>query len=470
MFASGIKTGKNSLISNTSKDPVWRKRFIFVLGISLSLISCGGHPPYDPNWVSSGEKVLFQGVANSNRDDGIEAFKDGDFELAVKRFEEAVFSNSNDPEVQIYLNNSRAASQESSLKIAAVVPIDENAKSAQEMLRGIADAQTLVNDEGGAGGKLVQVIIANDGNDPERARGIARELAVDYDILGVIGHNSSDASKAALTEYKVDNLAMISPTSTSIDLQDPLFFRTVPSDRDNGKKLAEYAEATGIEKVAVFYNPDSAYSNSLRREFENSFTQSNGSILNSIEINDDNFDPKQQIEMIRGQVDAIALFPNTNTRNVAIGLARANTELFKTKLPMLGGDTLYSVDTLNSGAAAVDGLVIAIPWFPISQEYAKRAEKRWKGAVNWRTAASFDATLALLKALENDTELTRDLVRQNLRDLNISSSETSGEPLAFSSGERRVEPILVKIVPDASGRPRDLHNGFQLIKETVPLF
>jgi branched-chain amino acid transport system substrate-binding protein len=331
------------------------------------------------------------------------------------------------------------------------------------MLRGIADAQTRFNDAGGVGGRLVQVLIANDGNEPNRAQSIAQHLANDSEILGVIGHNSSSASQAALAEYEKAGLVMISPTSTSTSLKSNYFFRTVPSDAASGKKLAEYAtNKIGINKVAVFYNPNSNYSKSLQKAFEANFQQLGGNVLGSIDISDPNFDPRQQIQTIQDQTDAIALFPDTDTTSVAVGLARANTELSAQKLPMLGGDALYSSQTLNDGGSAVDGLVIAVPWFATSQPYAKQANQRWIGTVNWRTAASFDATQALLKTLE--TNPTRASVLQNLQSVNLTASETSGEQLSFANGERLGEPVLVQIVPGAAGKPRDFSNGFQLVQ------
>ncbi|MEM7760104.1 MAG: ABC transporter substrate-binding protein [Cyanobacteria bacterium P01_A01_bin.40] len=417
---------------------------------------------FNPDWVSQSDRILFKGSSNKDRDLGIEAVKNGDYAAAIKYFEKAVFSNRNDPEVQIYLNNARAALQGSPLKIAAVVPVDNRATSAQEMLRGVADAQTRFNDEVGVGGRLVQIIIANDGNEPQRAQSIARQLASDAEILGVIGHNSSSASEAALAEYTQGGLAMISPTSTSTSLKSNYFFRTVPTNVAHGQKLAEYANNMGINQVAVFYNPRSSYSKSLQQAFETHFQQLGGNVLGSIDLKDPNFDPKQQIQTIQGQVDAIALFPNTDTTSVAIGITRANKELSTPKLPMLGGDALYSSQTLNDGGSAVNGLAIAIPWFAADQSYARTASQRWIGAVNWRTAASFDATQALLKTLAINP--TRASVLQNLPTVNLNARETAGEPLSFVNGERLGEPVLVKILPGAIGKPRDFNNGFQLIQ------
>lgn len=425
--------------------------------------NAGTTPTFNPEWVSEGDRVLFGGAGNKYRDDGIEAFKNGSYADAIRYFEKAVFSSRNDPEVQIYLNNAKAALQGSPLKIAAVVPVKERQASAEEMLRGIADAQTEFNDAGGAGGRLAQVIIANDSNDPDIARSIAQELANDSDVLGVIGHNSSGVSRAALVEYEKANLVMISPTSTATYLKSDYFFRSVPSDAASGQELAEYAKQTGVERVAIFYDSNSDYSKSLQEAFESNFAQLGGNVLGTIDLSSQNFDSQQQIENIKNQqVEAIALFPSTKTTSTAIGIARANTELPGQKLTMLGGDALYSSDTLNNGGTAVNGLVIAIPWFAQSQPYAEKAYKRWVGTVNWRTAASFDATKALLKTLDTNTD--RVSIAQNMQSINLSASETSGEQLSFVNRERKVEPVLVQIDSGAFGQSGKFENGFKLIQ------
>jgi branched-chain amino acid transport system substrate-binding protein len=420
-------------------------------------------PTFNPEWISLGDRLLFRGATNKYRDDGIEAFKNGNFADAIQYFEQAVFSSRNDPEVQIYLNNSKAALQDSPLKIAAVVPVDNKEASAKEMLRGIADAQTEFNNAGGIGGKLVQVIIANDSNKSANAQSIAQKLADNPEILGVIGHNSSSVSKAALAEYEKAELVMISPTSTATDLKSNYFFRTVPSDAASGKKLAEQAQKSGINNVAIFYDSNSDYSKSLQEAFELNFSQLGGNILGSIDISQQNFNPQQEIENIKDrQVDALALFPSTQTTSIAISLARANTELPGQQLTMLGGDALYSSDTLNDGGEAVNGLIIAIPWFAQSQPYAERAYERWIGTINWRTAASFDATKALLKALTPNP--TRDSVLQNLESVNLTANETSGKQLSFFNGENEVEPVLVQIDSGSFGQSGRFENGFKLIQ------
>lgn len=420
--------------------------------------------PFDPEWISQSDRVLFKGNSNKYRDDGIEAFKQGNYAIAIQHLDKAVFSDRQDPEVQIYLNNAQAAFQGSSLKIAVVAPIDNVESAAREILRGIADAQTKFNQSGGVGGRLLEVIIANDGDKPSRAKSIAGHLAKMPDMLGIIGHNSSASSQAGLTEYEPKDLVTISPSSTSTALKSNYFYRTIPSDAVAADKLAEYSSQNQINRVAIFYNPHSSYSKSLQQAFESTLQAKGGNVLGSIDITDSNFDPRQQIQALQGQVDAIALFPDTLNSSTAIGIARANQDISTAKLPMLGGDVLYGSQALYQGGSSLNDLVIAVPWFATNQAYTKQANQRWMGTVNWRTAASYDATQALIKAIATSPNPTRASVVQNLRLVNLPPSKTSGESLSFSDGERAGDGVLVQVVPGAPGKPREMINGFKLIE------
>jgi branched-chain amino acid transport system substrate-binding protein len=408
---------------------------------------------------SSGENRLFVGKANPDSERGIEAFQNGQYSQAVQYFEKAVSGDRNSPEHQIYLNNAKARLAGSPFLIGAVVPIDTAASSAEEMLRGVADAQTRFNQVGGLNGRLLEVIIANDSNDPQRATEVAKRLASDPNLLGVIGHNSSDASQAGLAEYKKAGVPMISPTSTSTALSGDNFFRTLPSDAINGQKLADYARySLGIETVAIFYNPNSSYSKSLEIAFSQAFQQFGGRVVKTIDLSNQQLEPQREIQNLQGQTEAIVLFPNTAYISVAIALAVANNNQMK----LLGGDALYNPNTLTSGSNAVEGLILAVPWFA-EGKYAEAAERRWLGQVNWRTAMSFDATQAMINALSE--QASRSSVLQNIRNISLSNADTSGNLLQFeSTGDRQGDPILVQAVKGGRNAPKGTQFSFQPIK------
>ncbi|MBW4660768.1 MAG: ABC transporter substrate-binding protein [Drouetiella hepatica Uher 2000/2452] len=413
---------------------------------------------------SSGERTLFTYRGNFDRDRGIAAFAQGDYAQAITAFEKATRSSPNDPEPQLYANNARARQTGNPLTIAVVVPIDNQATSAEEILRGVADAQTQFNTAGGASQRLLEVMLVNDSNDPVQAAAVAQQLASDPNILGVIGHNSSDTTAKALPIYESAGLAMISPTSTSTVLSGKTFFRTVPSDQLAGETLADYvSNRLNIKQVAVFYDSASNYSNSIQQAFTGKFTQLGGQVPQPpIDLSSPSLDIKNSVTGAAGTVRAALLFPSTKTTSVAIAVARENAQLpAAQQMQLLGGDALYNPATLTDGGDAVKGLVLTVPWYP-QNAYAQTAAQRWLGQVSWRTASSFDAAKALTAALA--TAIDRPAVLQALRSLNLPADQTAGEPLQFTpTGDRTEKPILVEAA-SGSAAPQGAKFGFQVVQ------
>ncbi|MFM2063602.1 MAG: hypothetical protein RLZZ507_3273 [Cyanobacteriota bacterium] len=412
--------------------------------------------------ISRSNKTFFPNITNIPRDQGIENIKKGNYAQAYELFNQAVKANPYDPEVLIYYNNSLARQQGSPFTLAVVVPVN-NINNAQEILRGVAQAQNEFNKNKGFNGRLLEIIIANDSNESEKAKQVAEELVKDPSILGVIGHNSSDATKAALPEYEKAGLAVISPTSTSILLKNPVFFRTVYSDEIAGQKLADYTyKNLQLKKAVVFANPNSPYSNSVRETFTNYFEKLGGEVVRKplIDLTANTFDAEKEVakSVYSDKAEAALLFPDTQNTDIAINIAKeikSRNEKLKNnpqpgqikELKMLAGHTLYNNETLVRGGKDVQGLVIAVPWFretAQAKNFAKKSEQFWRGGISWRTATSYDATQALIKALSNDP--SRTTVLEGLQNVKLSESDTSGYPLQFTQErERQGEAVLVQI-------------------------
>ncbi|MFM6200414.1 MAG: ABC transporter substrate-binding protein, partial [Dolichospermum sp.] len=414
----------------------------------------------DNSRISRGERTLFPANINTStfRDQGIEAFQKGDYEQAAKFFKKAIEANKNDPEVVIYYNNALARQAGSPLTLAVVV------RSAEGVLRGVAQAQEQFNRNKGLTGRLLEIVIANDNNDPKQAQQIAQQLVKDDSILGVIGHNSSDTTKEALPEYEKAKLAVISPASTSILLlQNPVFFRVVYSDETAGKALAEYAfNKLNVKRVVVFINDQSIYSNSIREVFTRHFEKLGGKVVRNIDMTASLFNAEKEVtksvEIDKAQ--AAILLPNTQITDIAIDIAKEITNKNKQlktqkvgipELKMLGGDSLYKRTTLEKGGKNVEGLIMAVPWFeeqPEAKTFAQKARNQWgvnkEVDITWATATSYDATQAFIKSLSASS--TRTKVLDSLQNVNLPSEKTSGSPLEFTSErERKGQAVLVKI-------------------------
>ncbi|MEG4318838.1 MULTISPECIES: ABC transporter substrate-binding protein [unclassified Microcoleus] len=405
---------------------------------------------------SHGNRTLFPANPNPDRDLGIEAFKKNDYSKAIDFFEQAKKANPNDPESRIYFNNSQALKYGNPVTLAVVLPLDKEDETAAEMLRGVAQAQDTFNSSGGAKGRLLKIVIAKDGNETKQAEQVARRLIKDQSIMGVIGNHTSETTEAALLEYEKGNIATISPSSTSTSLKNKVFFRTVPNDQKTGEKLASYAISKNYKRVVIFKSSNDPYSDSITTAFQTSFKNQGGTVVGDpIDLTTSGLNPDGEVAKIYDQskqANAVVLLPNTKKIPVVMGIARAANNLNNAgtkRLQLLGADVLYAPEILKAGKA-VEGLVIAVPWFrdePNSKKFAKAAEKIWEGRVSWTTATSYDATQAFIKALSVSNNLSRQTVLENLKSINLTANETSGNPLRFKDGERQgQEPVLVNVV------------------------
>ncbi|NER49415.1 MAG: ABC transporter substrate-binding protein [Symploca sp. SIO1A3] len=420
--------------------------------------------------ITSGNRRLFLDEANFDLDSGIEAFKLKDYDKAIDFFQRATKAAPNEPVPQIYLNNAKARQQGDPFQLAVVVSADYQEDFAKAILRGVADAQTKFNDNSGKDERLLEIVIANDANNPEIASEVAKMLVDQPEVLGVIGHNSSEASNAGLPVYEKAGLAMVSPTSTSTFLEGPVFFRTTTPDDVAGAKLADYAKNTlGLDKVVIFFDSESIYSKSLEEAFTKEFQKIEGKVVQNVDIREKDLNAQAEIERSanREKAQAIVLFPSLSTSSVAISIAGANAKLPQNqRLQLLGGGALYKAETLTQGGSAVEGLVLAVPWIEEKSDYAETAEKRWKGKVGWRTATSYDATQALIKTLSNNA--TRETVVKALDSVKLSCNETSGEKLRFwASGDPDRESHLVQVAKDAPA-PLGSAFGFKEIEQEEP--
>jgi branched-chain amino acid transport system substrate-binding protein len=141
---------------------------------------------------SLGGNLLISADATPDKQAGIQAVVKGKRKQAIDRFRASLAKHPNDPETVIYLNNTNI--QNSSFRIATSIPISSNLNVAQEILRGVAQAQDEVNQAGGIHGKGLQVEIIDDENEPDIVQQVAIELVQDKNILAV------EAQRAALQQ------------------------------------------------------------------------------------------------------------------------------------------------------------------------------------------------------------------------------------------------------------------------------
>ncbi|MCE2905806.1 MAG: ABC transporter substrate-binding protein [Anabaena sp. CoA2_C59] len=401
--------------------------------------------------ISLGEKILITDQINSDKEKAVEAFAQGDFEAAKTNFQASLRQNHNDPESLIYLHNSLGSSS-NYIKIAVSVPIGGNLNVAKEILRGVAQAQDEVNRNGGINGKLLQVAIANDDNDPTQVQQIATHFVKDSSILAVVGHNASNASITAAPIYQQGGLVMISPTSFAQNLSGigSYIFRTVPNISSQSEPLAVYTLKTANKtNVALCVDSKSIDNQSFRDEYAKNIVAGGGKINpTKCDFSAADFNPTTMIsQLISSGADALVLAPYIGRINQALELAAAN----QGKLALFGSPTLYTFQTLESGKSDINGMVLAVPWHPkaiLDNPFVQKATKLWGGKVNWRSATAYDATMSIAKGLQQ--AYTREALQKVLHSPGFFVNGATGKIEFQDSGDIKGKAILVKVQPSKS--------------------
>ena len=315
---------------------------------------------------TSGESIL-PGSSSASKQAGLEALAAGDFVGAQQAFTAALQENRNDPETLIYLNNAKIGEAQA-YTVAVSVPAGSVVNPAQEILRGVAQAQLELNQSGGANGVPLKVLVLDDNGEPEQAKAIASALVDDPDVLGVIGHFSSDMTLVAAEVYQAGGLTMISPTSTAVKIAEvgDYVFRTVPSDRLASATLSRYVSNTlDKQKVAVFYTSESAYSQSVKSEFTTELLSSGGQVVTEVDISQPGFSAGRAVQAAKESGAEVLM--------LALTVASADTSsqiiaVNQRSLPIVGSDGLYNPQVLDVGRQNALDLVVAVPWHILSDE------------------------------------------------------------------------------------------------------
>jgi branched-chain amino acid transport system substrate-binding protein len=452
-----------------------------------------------------------QAVANSKvqlsepylslKREGIAAFAEQRYEDAIATFDQvrtraqtdkkspgqsqAALAALQDPEILIYRNNAFAKLRHQQnpnsplYTIASAAPL--NVDAGIHMTLGVAQAQDVAIKQG----INLQVVIANDSNDPAQAEKVAAALANNPDILAVIGHYTSPNTCAGLKVYSPKNLVVISPTSTVVGLQsdpncggDPnkVFFRTVSNSRVEASSSVEYLiNDLGKSKpqVVVFYNSNEAFSKNLYNQFRQVVQAYHGTITATVDFSAADF-TTQQLPPEAATADALVMLPDggtggANTVEQAISLLKLNNG----NKPVLAANTLYLQSAINQvGPSLINNLFIAVDWHKQqcgADAFSKQINTYWGGDLNGRTALAYEAVQAVsnIIVLNPNASITRQDIQKQLTETGIRLDEAAqsdvieGLRISFDErGDRREITTRTVVTVDSNLR-------FSIVKGTT---
>jgi eukaryotic-like serine/threonine-protein kinase len=449
------------------------------------------YPLIQGDALSGGEEILIKTSVSRLKIKGVEDFSKSNYSLAFDLFKKSWNDEYiKDPETLIYMNNAfLEESKTPYYTIAVALPVNNRknpdrsaymADRGKEFLRGVAQAQTEVNlglpnssrdrDLPGRGflprkainGKGLKIIIADDENDGEKAKQRAISLVDRPDILAVVGHGSSEMTMHSVDIYNNNNLVLMSPGAATEELtHEPRknFFRNIYTSSVIAKDLAEYLRAKNQKQAAILYNPGSPFGASFKDEFTKSFQKKRGGMIVSVrdfDLSKQDFNAARAIEEMRAKGEtAIVLVPDPHL-TVSLDRALEIIKLNGDRNWIVGAWTLVFPQMLELASRQKQNLfkklIFSVSWHHLSspnKAFPKQARDLWGEEGNTRTASAYDATRAMIKALEMQPKPSRTGMQKTLSSPEFSANGATGK-IQFNSpktGDRKNPPSdLVHIV------------------------
>lgn len=398
--------------------------------------------------ISLGKTLISPIAMSPNKQAGIDQIRQGNFKEAVRLLQQARQQDKSDPETLIYLNNARIGN-EKAYTIAVVLPIQTQPRSALDVLRGVAQAQDQINQANGINGVKLKVAIASDDSKAYKARQIAKALVEDSTILGVIGHGTSDTTAVTGEIYQAGGLPVLSPVSSAKELSKfrSSVFRTMPNDQLLAKPLAAYlGNQIKKRKVAIFYSSKSLYSVSLKDAFKAAlYLGDRGQTVEEIDLSNPSFDATEGIDRaMKKGAEVLLLAPNSDVFDRSLLVINANAN--RKRLPLLAGDTLYTPRILSESGAMANGMVVAVPAVRTKLQnspFEKQSRSLWGKSVEWRAAMGYDATQAMIAALQKAP--TRNGIRSTLSLPDFSAAGAIHSVKFTSDGDREMAISLMRV-------------------------
>ncbi len=141
----------------------------------------------------------------------------------------------------------------------------------RQNLQGAYVAQQDINAHGGINGHKLYLVLANDASTKAGAATVAQQAAAQSDLLALVGFAYSSRTRASLPSIAQNGIPEIAPTASnpSLAASSSYFFRTCPSDTEQGKVGFDYLLNTLLKgkphpTVAIVGDPNDAYAGGLQ--------------------------------------------------------------------------------------------------------------------------------------------------------------------------------------------------------------
>lgn len=305
-----------------------------------------------------------------------------------------------------------ATRSDEAVVLGLAAPLDEAYGASTRLGAELAVRQ--INADGGIEGRPLELQLQNDSANPQRAIRVARALADDPAVVGVVGHVNSGTMTAAGPIYDENELAAVATSATSplVAGLGPWVFRIASSDSANAVALAQRAQQLG-QRIAVLYANDD-YGRGLATSFRDAVTAAGGRVVESDPYLETTEDFSPYLERMRRQaVDLVFI------AGLEEGAARAirQAQAIGLDARFIGGD---GVEGLVGMGPAYDGTRVGLLFHPDANPAARDFAAAYRAAYGRDpdsfAASGYDAVRLIARAVREGAA-DRASIREHLEEV-----------------------------------------------------
>jgi branched-chain amino acid transport system substrate-binding protein len=421
-----IEENSNEIIIEKKKNTIDLKSFskigliiililLIILGLTLII-----------NMIFNKNNQVNSNPVSNYKTVGIENYRNGNYVQAIENLTKAATTEPSDGLLNIYIQNSYLEINKTPYNnIGISVPLTGYiSHNGEDIIRGIAFAQKKIN--GTENSTSLNFTVEDDKSSMAGAIEVANLFCNKPEIAAVIGNITSDLVKSTAPIYNSNKMVSISPTGICPDIPDlgNYIYRLSGKNDIETQTLVDFCiKQSGFSKIGIIYDETQDYSVAMSRIFKEKIIENKGSIIIEKTFTSGSSDFSYQInDIIKSNPDVLFCSGYyKDIANIAIQLRKSGSNI-----QLIGGDSLYTQDMINTGGTSVEGIIFTSTFYSDyndkTREFTKEFFDTFRVLPSARAALAYDATMIISNVI-NQTGSDRNKIKDYMKTIN---NETNG--------------------------------------------